>query len=152
VSVDLTSKLAKLLDEFEGTHLRGITTRVATQAKAITTKAIDPTGLSNYGRGKRKGAGTVKARFDLIGNGHAVLKPAPPALAALLELGSYKSGTSWKSPKRRGSKRRKRGTVGSYTRGAVPARGAWSRGTAAAKPEVAGLVHEEVVRAVRKVY
>jgi len=62
------------------------------------------------------------------------------------------SGTTWKAPKRRGSARRKRGTVGSYTRARVPARHAWSKAAAAVRPQVPKWVDEEVQRILRDVF
>lgn len=142
---DLTRKIVALRSEFEGAALRTITTNVAVRAKTVANDAISPRTLSHYGRRTV----TVTARFDVVADGVAVMKPTPAALAALLEKGS---GTTWKAPKRRGSKRRKRGTVATYHRAPVQARGAWSKGVSAFAPKVVEFVHNEVVRALGKVF
>lgn len=141
----LTKKVLKVRSELEGARLRKITTNVAVRSKAIANQAIAPKTLSHYGRK----AVTVQARFDVVDDGTAVIKPKPAGLTALLEKGS---GSTWKSPKRKGSARRKRGTVGSYQRRPVYGRGAWSKGMDAMRPKVAEFVHNEVVRALGEVF
>jgi hypothetical protein len=142
---DLKRKLDGVGNALTGAAVRQITTNVAVKSKAAATSAISPKTLSHYGRKSV----TVKARFDVKSDHEAELKPTPAGLAALLEKGS---GTTWKAPKRRGSARRKRGTVGSYQRGKVPARQAWTKGVSAFAPKVSGWVHDEVARALGSVF
>lgn len=142
---ELKRKVEEVRKSLDGSALRQITMSVGVKSKGAAMGAIEPKTLSHYGR---RGA-TVKARFDLKSDHEVVLKPTPPGLSALLEKGS---GTTWKAPKRRGSARRKRGTVGSYHRARVPARHVWTKGVEAFAPKVPGWVHEEVVRVLRSLF
>lgn len=132
-----------------GSQLRQITTRVGGKAKAAIVPDVHPDGLSNWGRGR---GGKVTARYDVKSDSEVAVIPKPPSLAVLLEAGSYKAGTTWKAPKRRGSKRRKRGTVGTYTRARVPARHSWSNAVRTNEPKVPRWVDEEVQRLLRQVF
>jgi hypothetical protein len=140
--------LQQIATDLHGLSLRQITTRVAAKAKSLAQPAISPATLSHWGKGGKKGGYTVKARYDVLADNQAAVYPTIPPLAALLEEGS---GTTWASPKRKGSKRRKKGTVGSYTRTRVPARHAWSKAARPVEAAVPRLYDEEVQRVIRKV-
>jgi hypothetical protein len=141
------AKLDKLAAKLDGSSLRQITTRVATKSKANAIGAIEPNTLSHWGKG---GKGYhVQARYEVKSNTTAVIQPTVVPLAALLEKGS---GTTWKAPKRRGSARRKKGSVGSYTRAKVPARHAWTKAQEKVIAEVPPLVHKEVRRVLGEVF
>lgn len=141
------AKLGQVAAKLSGGALRQITVRVATKSKANAIGAISPDTLSHWGR---SGKGYhVKARYEVKSNTTAVIQPTVVPLAALLEKGS---GTTWKAPKRRGSGRRKKDSVGSYTRAKVPARHAWSKAQAKVVAEVPPLVHKEVRRVLGEVF
>lgn len=145
----MAAKLRKVADQLNGNELRRITTRVAQRAKTVAIPAIDPNTLSRWGRGARKGGYKVQARYDVKSDHEAELRPTVAPLAALLEKGS---GTTWKAPRRRGAARRRRGTVGTYTRAKVPARESWSKASHVVADKTPGFVDEEVRRVLREVY
>lgn len=130
---DIAAKVAQLTAQFEGAALHGIMGRVASRAEQITSGAVAPKTLSNYRR-----RGYVHARVKDVASGRFDLLPTPAGLAALLTVGS---GTTWK----------KRGG-GSFQRRRVPPRGAWSKGVDAVTPQITELVHDEVVKAIGKVF
>jgi hypothetical protein len=143
------AKLDRLGHALDGSSLRQITTRVATKSKMVAIPAIQPNTLSHWGRGGKKGGYHVQARYVVLSDHEAALRPTVPPLAALLEEGS---GSTWKAPRRRGAKRRKRGTVGTYTRTPVPARHAWSKVAPPVAAKVPGFVDEEVQRVLRGIF
>jgi hypothetical protein len=142
-------KLQQVNELLDGTSLRQITTRVANQAKTVAIPAISPATLSHWGKGGKKGGYVVKARYEVKSNSQAVIQPTIPPLAALLEEGS---GSKWAAPRKRGSKRRRKGTVGSYTRTPVPARHAWSKVVAPIAAVVPRTVDEEVRKVLGRVF
>lgn len=144
-----THKLDKVTHALGGSQLRVITTKVALKSKPILSAAIEPPTLSHWGKGGRKGGYKVAAKYDLVSDHEVKMRPTQAALGALLERGS---GNTWKAPKRKGSKRRSEGSVGTYTRAKVPARRAWSKGVAKLEPEVPKFVREEVQRVLRETF
>ncbi len=142
-------KLTKFQRAVTGHELRGITTRVAGKAKPILTAGITPDTLSHWGRGAKRGGYHAKARYDIKSDSVARMSATPKPLVALLEKGS---GTTWKSPKRKGSKRRQKGSVGTYTRTKVPARKSFTHGEDVLRPRVGALVHQEVERVLRGIF
>lgn len=142
-------KLDRVGSALDGSQLRGITDRVAAKGKPILSGGIAPNTLSHWGKGGRKGGYKVAARYTVLSDHEVKMYPTIPSLGALLERGS---GTTWKAPKRKGSPRRKKGSVGTYTRAKVPARESFTKGVDVMGPKVPGLVHDEVVDALRKVF
>lgn len=147
---EFAAKLDLVRNGLSGSQLRAITTKVGGKAKKAIPPDIHPAGLSNWG--KRKKGAKITARYDVKSDHEVAILPKPPALIALLEKGSYKSGTSWKAPKRRGSKRRTKGSVGTYTHARVPARNSWSKAVRRNEPQVPRWVDEEVQALLRKVF
>ena len=149
---DFGHKIAKLQRLLSGGEMRRVTERVAQKSKPIAAAAVSPNSLSHWGKGGKKGGYRVAARYEMLSDTQAAIRPTVPPLAALLELGSYKAGTTWKAPRRRGSARRRKGTVGTYTRSAVPARHAWTHAANAVKPVVPKLYDAEVQRVLGEVF
>lgn len=143
------AKFGQLAARLSGRDRRLITERVAAKTKPVAAAAIDPDTLSHWGRGSKKGGHHVKARYVIKSDTTVHLYPTIPPLAALLEKGS---GTTWKAPRRRGSARRRRGSVGTYTRARVPARRAWSKAAAAVEPVAPKIVDQEIQRILRDVF
>lgn len=143
------AKVQRVAEQLSGGALRQVVTRVGARSKAVAIPAIRPNTLSHWGRGRRKGGYRVQARYDLKSDHEAELKPTVPPLAALLEKGS---GTTWKAPRRRGSARRKRGTVGTYQRAPVPPREAWTKASVVVNREAPKFVDDEVQRVLRSVF
>lgn len=146
---ELTGKLDRLHKALDGSALRGITERVGQRSKTVAIPAISPNSLSGWGRRRR---GTVKARYILKSDHEVQVSPTVPPLAALLELGSYKAGGTWRAPKRRGSTRRAKGSVGSYQRANVPARNAWSKAGDEIKDKAPRFIHDEVERVIGGIF
>lgn len=105
--------------------------------------------LSGYGRRRNRGRVPVQARFDPAPGLRIIVEPTKRSrgLWALLEAGSAKAGPTWKTPRRAGV-RRARGTVGTYTRAAVPARHTWSQSVPSAADAAAKAYHAAIVRTV----
>lgn len=143
------AKFQKLADRMSGRDVGIISRRVAQKVKPIASAAVSPDTLSHWGRGGRRGSYVVKARYTIEPESRVNLYPTIPPLAALLEKGS---GTVWKAPRRRGQKRRKKGSIGTYTRAAVPPRRAWSKVAAAIEPVAPRVVDEEVRRILGEIF
>lgn len=100
--------------------------------------------LSGFGRRTRRGRITLDVRFDVDqATTRLTFTPSRPSVGAwkLLEAGSYKAGSQWRAPRRRGAARRRRGEVGRYTRSPVPAKGTWSRSVEGARRTVVTEFH-----------
>jgi hypothetical protein len=134
-------KLDKLKSDLSGGALQRIVTRVGVESKKTAIGAIHPNSLSNWGK-RSKGA-TVKARYEVRGTHEVAVQPTVAPLAALLNDGGH---NPWSAPKRRGSKRRKKGSIGTYTRAEVPARHSWDNAVKVVEPKVPEIVHKEVQR------
>lgn len=145
----LFKKFGQVNDLLNGSSLRQIVTRVGARSKTVMAPAITPNTLSHWGKGSRKGGYKVQARYKVTSDSIVELLPTMLPLAGLLEKGS---GSTWKAPKRKGSKRRKKGTVGTYTRKPVPARHAWSHASAVVDKAAPGFIHEEVSKVLGKVF
>lgn len=104
--------------------------------------------LEGYGRGRRRGRVKGSVGFDYVGKGASDIKYRPPGMWVMLERGSYKSGNTWKAPRRRGSARRARGTVGSYTHEPVRARGTVATIKRNAEPKIPPAVEQELRRLI----
>lgn len=139
----VVAKVGAINDHLSGGNLAAIVHRVGVRAVPIAQAAVDPQSLSRWGRGKSKG-GKVGAKLNEKAGSEVAIVPTVPPLAALLELGSYKAGGTWKAPRRRGAPRRKKGTVGTYSRANVPARHAWQKTYAPVERAVPRFVDEEV--------
>jgi hypothetical protein len=137
------AKLDDLASTFDAQTIRIITERVARKLKAPMTDAIQPNTLSHWGKGKRRGGYTVKARYDMRGQ-NAVLAPTAKPLAALLEEGGK---GPWNNP-RRG----RRSSGGTYQRAGVTARHAWRPAVHVAQDQAAHLVDVEVQRVLRRLF
>jgi hypothetical protein len=148
---EVAAKVDRLQGQFDGRALAAITHRVGARAVPIAANAVDPKSLSHWGRGRSRG-GKVGAKLRDQAGSEVAIVPTVPPLAALLELGSYKAGGTWKAPRRRGAARRKRGSVGTYQRANVPARGAWRKTYGPVERAVPRFVDEEVQRAIRGVF
>ena len=142
-------KFGAVKSALSGESLDQIVNRVALEAKKVATDAVSPNSLSHWGRGWKKGGYRVQARYLLKGNGQAVILPTVPALAALLTDGAK---GPWHNPKRKGSKRRKKGTGGTYQRAPVPPRAAWTKAQEAIKPVVPKEVDKQVQQVLRQVF
>jgi hypothetical protein len=142
---DVAHKFGQVKEALDGSSLRAITTRVGAKSKTLIVPAISPNTLSHWGRGGK----TVKARYDVKSDHLVEILPTMVPLAALLEKGS---GTTWKAPRRKGSARRRKGTVGSYTRTAVPARHVWSNAAPVISKAAPGLIHDEVSKVLGRVF
>jgi hypothetical protein len=149
---DLEQKIDQVQKGLNGSALRDITGRVGGKAKVALPPKIQPGGLSNWGRGAKRGGYTIKARYDLKSDHEVMVTPSPLPLVGLLEKGSYKAGSTWKAPKRRGSARRKKGTISTYNHAHVPAREAWSKGVRGIEPQVPRWIHDEVVKLIGQVF
>lgn len=143
------AKLRKLEDRLSGRDMHVITERVARKAKPVAAAAVEPDTLSHWGRGAKKGGYHVKARYDIKTDTQFALYPTIPPLAALLEKGS---GEVWKAPRRRGSSRRKRGSVGTYTRAPVKARRSWTKAAEAVRQPIPRWTDEEIQRILREIF
>ena len=131
-------KLDTLADAFTGAQRRVIVERVARRLKVDMAAAVHPKTLSHWGRGKRRGGYTVKARYDMDGDA-AVMAPTVKPLAALLQEGS---GTEWSGTRRRAG----------YTRAAVAPRRAWDPAKTAAHDNTTRYVDAEVQRVLRRLF
>ena len=149
---EVGAKIGKINDALKGRSLRRITERVGAKAKPVAAKAVSPDSLSRWGRGRKRGGYKVAARYKVLSDHEVAEQPTVAPLAALLEFGSYKSGTTWKKPKRRGSARRKKGTTGTYTHERVPARKAWSKAEPPVEANAPRFVDEEVERILREIF
>lgn len=145
---DAAAKIDKIQKGLNGQALRQITTKVAGRYKGAIVPKVQPSGLSHYGRGGKRGSYVVKARYTIKSDSQALVTPTPPGLSALLEKGS---GTTWKAPKRKGSKRRKKGSITSYQRAAVRPRHAWSKATDQVNPQVPPWIAAEVHKLLKDV-
>lgn len=149
---EVGAKIERVNDALTGRSLRRITERVGARSKPVAAKAVEPASLGRWGRGRKRGGYKVAARYKVKTDSVVAIQPTVPPLAALLEEGSYKAGTTWKAPKRRGSKRRKKGTVGTYTHARVPARKAWSKALPPVQEKAPRFVDEEVQRILREIF
>jgi hypothetical protein len=149
---DLERKLDAVQKGLSGAALREVTTKVGAKAKVALPPKIQPGGLYNWGRGGKRGSYKITARYDVKSDHEVAVSPNPKPLVGLLEKGSYKAGTTWKAPKRKGSARRKKGTVGTYTHARVPARNSWSHGVQAIEPQVPVWVEAEVRKILGRVF
>lgn len=149
---DVGRKLDTIQKGMNGSSLRQITTRVGAKAKTAMPPRIQPAGLRNWGRGGKRGSYKITARYDVKSDHEVLVTPKPLPLVGLLEKGSYKAGTTWKAPKRRGSARRKKGSVATYTHAHVPARESWSHSVSATAPEVPRWVLAEVEKLLKQVF
>lgn len=147
---EVAGKVGRIEDAVSGQALAGIVRRVGAKSKPIAQQAINPTSLSRWGRGSKRGGAKVAARYKVVSAHEVAIQPTVAPLAALLELGSYKAGGTWKAPKRRGSKRRKR--VGTYYHGPVAARKAWSKSYPPVERAAPRFVDEEVQRVLRGIF
>ena len=138
-------KLDDLASTFDPQTIRIITERVARKLKPGMTAAIRPNTLSGFGKGKRSGSYTVKARYDMDGQ-NAVMSPTVKPLAALLEDGAK---PPWNNPKRSSGRRK---NVGTYQRAAVPARHAWQPAVKVARDDAARYVDLEVQKVLRRLF
>jgi hypothetical protein len=138
-------KLDELASTFDPAQLRIITERVARGLKQPMTDAIHPKTLSGFGRGKRSGSYTVKARYDMDGP-NAVMSPTVKPLAAILQDGAK---NPWDAPKRSAGRRK---TAGFYYRTPVPGRRAWTPAVSVARRETTRLVDVEVQKVLRRLF
>jgi hypothetical protein len=146
---EVAAKLDKVGKALDGRSLRQITQRVGAKSKPVAAMAVSPNTLSHWGRGGRKGGYKVQARYEVLSDHEVALRSTVPPLAGLLEHGS---GTTWKAPRRRGSARRKKGSVGTYTRARVPARNAWSKVAGPVAAKAPAYVADEVERVLRGIF
>lgn len=145
----VAAKVGQVQRAFDGRELERIVNRVGLKEKPIATAAINPNTLSHWGRGAKKGGYRVEARYKPLGGPEVAIFPTVPPLAALLEFGS---GTTWKAPRRRGGPRRRKGSVGTYTRSPVPPRNAWSKAEGPIRASAPRFVDEEVQRVLRGIF
>lgn len=145
----LAKKFGQVNELLTGSSLRQIMTRVGARSKTVMAPAITPNTLSHWGRGAKKGGSKVQARYTVKDDNTVELLPTVLPLAALLEKGS---GTTWKAPKRKGSARRKKGSVGTYTRAKVPARHSWSHASVVVDKAAPEFIHDEVSKVLGKVF
>lgn len=104
--------------------------------------------LSGYGRGARRGRVKGTVGFDYEDRGTSLIKYRPPGFWTLLEAGSYKAGGTWKEPKRKGSARRKKGSIGTYRRSPVRARRTLTKATDDAGPKIRDAVADAANEAI----
>jgi hypothetical protein len=146
---EFAAKLDRLNTALSGGSLRQVVTRTSLKAKTATVPRIDPATLSHWGRGSKRGGYSVTATYNVLDDQTAELKPTTPPLAGLLEHGS---GSTWKAPRRKGSPRRRKGSVGTYQRTPVPARHVWTRAVAPLDGQIPGWVHDEVQNVLRGIF
>jgi hypothetical protein len=149
---DLERKVDTVKNGLTGSSMRAITTKIGGRAKAEMPPKIQPSGLRNWGRGGKRGGHKISARYDVKSDHEVKVTPSPAPLVGLLEKGSYKAGTVWKAPRRRGAAKRKKGTIGTYQHARVPARRSWSAAVHSVEPQVPRWVHDEVAKLLKQVF
>lgn len=125
--------------------------KAASVAKISIGAAMDPSGLSHWGRGRSRGA-KVKVSAKVEDEHTVKVTPSPKSLAGLLERGSYKAGTTWKVPKRSGHGRRTRRTVATYSHARVPPRNTWSNAVKAGTPPVVAELHKQTQNQIKAAF
>jgi len=134
------------------TSVAGHGSELALRRAGVASKTVMNSGadhLSGYGRGRRRGRVDAKVGFEELSGLRIHVHPTrgTKGLWALLEGGSARAGSTWKTPRRRGQ-RRARGTVGTYQRSPVPARRTWTKVEPQATRAAFRAYHRSITREV----